>query len=157
MKAKNKTFSLSDADVQILTSLQNSLGVRSCSAILSMALRALDKSFAPNNSNILEYRPSDVIPTVNLPGMSERVVRTHMYRWNLSSDEYLSVVHQTMASFAAHGSEMKNPESIIFGACRRFANKRDSEKHAQNTEAPAAETPSTPDVESTYDLQDRLG
>ncbi len=123
-------------------------------AIVNLYQKNLHKNI---DTSISSDSSPDVIPTVNLPGMSERVVRTQMERWNLSSDEYLSVVHQTMASFAAHGSEMKNPESIIFGACRRFANKRDSEKHAQSTEAPAAETPSTPDVESTYDLQDRLG
>ena len=124
-----------------------------------MALRALGKSFSANNSNILDSDSPSFIPTINLKGMNERTVRSHMIRWRLSPDEYLSIVHGVMSNFAEHGTEMKNPESIIFGACRRFANKRDAEKsrNVQTTETPAAEMPQSSDDESVFDLQERLG
>ena len=105
------------------------------------------------------------IPTVNLPGMNERVVKTQMERWQLSAEEYSAIVQKTINDFAASGGQMKNPENVIWKACSRYAHERDIQKKAAaaQTATPSdgsAEQPKVkPDgsLENIYDLQERLG
>ena len=85
--------------------------------------------------------------------MTDRIIRSQMERFNLTSDEYETIVRQVVDGFASSGSTIKNPEAAIFGACRRYAKKRDG----QTTETPAAETPQSSDDESVFDLQEKLG
>lgn len=70
------------------------------------------------------------IPTVNLPGMNERVVKTQMERWQLTAEEYSAIVQKTINDFAASGGQMKNPENVIWKACSRYAHERDIQKKA---------------------------
>ena len=155
MKAKSKTFALTETDFQLLKNLQDTFGIRSCSAILSMALRALGKSFGAINSNILESDQPRSIPSVNLPGMNERIVKTQMERWQLSAEEYMAIVQKLINDFAASGGQMKNPENLIWKACSRYVHERDIQKRAN---AAAQTTPSADGSgESIYELQDRLG
>ena len=105
------------------------------------------------------------IPTVNLPGMNERVVKTQMERWQLTAEEYSAIVQKTINDFAASGGQMKNPENVIWKACSRYAHERDIQKKAAaaQTATPSdgsAEQPKVkPDgsLENIYDLQERLG
>lgn len=105
------------------------------------------------------------IPTVNLPGMNERVVKTQMERWQLTAEEYSAIVQKTINDFAASGGTMKNPENVIWKACSRYAHERDIQKRAAaaQTATPSdgsAEQPKVkPDgsLENIYDLQERLG
>ncbi len=137
MNIKSKTFTLSEIDFNLLASLQEKLGVRSCSAILSMALRALNNSFLPSNSNILE---SPSIPS--LPGMTEAVIKSQMQRFNLSSDEYQTIVRDLVDRCAASKTPIKNPEGMIFGACKRYAAERDAKKDGGQPQKDGGNKPS---------------
>lgn len=60
--------------------------------------------------------------------MSEAVVRSQMQRFNLSSDEYQTIVRDLVDRCAASKTPIKNPEGMIFGACKRYAAERDAKK-----------------------------
>jgi hypothetical protein len=123
--------------------------------LVKLALTRLHENFLPKNVDVSNRVDADVIPTVNLPGMNERIVKTQMERWQLSAEEYMAIVQKLINDFAASGGQMKNPENLIWKACSRYVHERDIQKRAN---AAAQTTPSADGSgESIYELQDRLG
>ncbi len=153
-----RSFSLTDKDMAILESFVKQYSFRSVSAALSFVLNMVAKQplFLKNNSTVVECgSPIDSTPSVNLPGMNERIVKTQMERWQLSAEEYMAIVQKLINDFAASGGQMKNPENLIWKACSRYVHERDIQKRAN---AAAQTTPSADGSgESIYELQDRLG
>lgn len=119
----------------LINELKKRYVTNSTAYLVRLALTRLYENFLPQNvdtSTILE----SAIPSVNLPGMNDRIVRTQMERWQLSADEYMAIVQNTINGFAASGGQMKNPENVIWKACSRYAHERDIQKRAaaaQNT------------------------
>lgn len=123
--------------------------------LVKLALTRLHENFLPKNVDVSNRVDADVIPSVNLPGMNERIVKTQMERWQLSAEEYMAIVQKLINDFAASGGQMKNPENLIWKACSRYVHERDIQKRAN---AAAQTTPSADGSgESIYELQDRLG
>ena len=122
----------------ILNQLQIKLLTQNTSYIVRLALSHLGEKILGQNSSIaiLPNSTELSIPTVNLPGMNERIVRTQMERWQLTAEEYSAIVQKLINDFAASGGTMKNPENVIWKACSRYAHERDIQKRAaaaQNT------------------------
>lgn len=124
----------------LINELKKRYVTNSTAYLVRLALTRLYENFLPQNVDVstrfdIGYANLS-IPTVNLPGMNERVVKTQMERWQLSAEEYSAIVQKLINDFAASGGTMKNPENVIWKACSRYAHERDIQKRAaaaQNT------------------------
>ena len=158
---KKVTLLVDDKMEKELAELQSRLFSDNLSYIIRYSVHQFFLQGAISN----EISVSNSIPTVNLPGMNERIVRTQMERWQLTGEEYSAIVQKLINDFAASGGTMKNPENVIWKACSRYAHERDIQKKAAaaQTATPSdgsAEQPKVkPDgsLENVYDLQERLG
>lgn len=166
----NRTSLVLDESLNnLINELKKRYVTNSTAYLVRLALTRLYENFLPQKVDVstrfdIGYANLS-IPTVNLPGMNERVVRTQMERWQLSAEEYSAIVQKLINDFAASGGQMKNPENVIWKACSRYAHERDIQKRAAaaQTATPSdgsAEPPKVkPDgsLENIYDLQERLG
>ena len=145
-----------DLTCEAIKQLKSALLTDNTSYIVRVAIASLQKNLNQNSFCGIFHNTVDNCSQLSiprLPGMTDRIIRSQMERFNLTSDEYETIVRQVVDGFASSGSTIKNPEAAIFGACRRYAKKRDG----QTTETPAAETPQSSDDESVFDLQEKLG
>ena len=148
---KKVTLLVDDKMEKELEELQNRLFSDNLSYIIRYSVHQFFLQKAISN----EINTVSSTPTVNLPGMNERIVKTQMERWQLSAEEYMAIVQKLINDFAASGGQMKNPENVIWKACSRYVHERDIQKRAN---AAAQTTPSADGSgESIYELQDRLG
>lgn len=125
----------------LINELKKRYVTNSTAYLVRLALTRLYENLLPQNVDVstrfdIGYANLS-IPTVNLPGMNERVVKTQMERWQLSAEEYSAIVQKLINDFAASGGTMKNPENVIWKACSRYAHERDIQKRA----AAAQKTP----------------
>lgn len=115
------------------------------------------KNFLANNSSvgIFQQNNEPICNVPSLPGMTERIVRSQMIRWDLTADEYNTIVRQTIDEYAANGQAMKNPEAAIFGACRRYVDGKNG-KTAAPPQQPQPATATTAEHNSTIDEMQEL-
>lgn len=129
---KKVTLLVDDKMEKELAELQSRLFSDNLSYIIRYSVHQFFLQGAISN----EISVANSIPTVNLPGMNERIVKTQMERWQLTGEEYSAIVQKLINDFAASGGTMKNPENVIWKACSRYAHERDIQKRAaaaQNT------------------------
>lgn len=148
------TVRINDNTKEVLQELKKVLLTENDSYVVRLAIHKAAEIFLHNNIPARILNRDEVIPTVNLPGMNERIVKTQMERWQLTAEEYSAIVQKLINDFAASGGQMKNPENVIWKACSRYAHERDIQKKAA---AAQTATLSDGDGESIYELQDRLG
>lgn len=147
-----------DIDVKLkpmVDALKETLVTDNLAYIVRLAIVHLYQKNLHQNIDTSILTDGASIPSVNLPGMNERIVKTQMERWQLTAEEYSAIVQKLINDFAASGGTMKNPENLIWKACSRYVYQRDTQKKA----AAAAQTTPSADGsgESIYELQDRLG
>lgn len=121
------TVRINDETRQALQELKKVLLTDNDSYVIRLGIHKLADFFL-GNSTLTRIANSDIAPTINLPGMTENVIRGHLVRFNLSSDEYQTIVRDLVDRCAASKTPIKNPEGMIFGACKRYAAERDAKK-----------------------------
>ncbi len=118
------TITIDDKTKTRIDELKDAFLSTSISQVIRIAIAQCSCNFLPQNVSI-ENSPC---LNINLPGMTENVIRGHLVRFNLSSDEYQTIVRDLVDRCAASKTPIKNPEGMIFGACKRYAAERDAKK-----------------------------
>lgn len=145
MPCKILSFSLTPNEILLIESIKKEKDLRSQSAVIGFALKNCHSPVSQPAS--MEQK----IQVPDLPGMSERIVRSQLIRFDLSMAEYNTIVNTLIDVTARKGEKIRNPEAAIFGACRRWV------RENRRSEADDISDYKTASPAKTYtELQDQI-
>lgn len=142
------TITIDDKTKSRIDELKDALLSTSISQVIRVAIAQCHQKFLSQNVSIENFSLLDV----HLPGMTEAVIKSQMQRFSLSADEYQTIVRDLVDRCAATKTPIKNPEGMIFGACKRYVAERDG----KNKPADGGQMPTGDGGKGWLKIQDEM-